>query len=96
MGGALSYTDGDSDLKNGGDADNWMLTGAVYGTWHNEKGHYVDLVGKVTRMHNKYKVISGNSRPREATATGPTPSVRNTADDSGTGKTAILPNRKSR
>lgn len=58
MGGALSYTDGDSDLKNGGDADNWMLTGAVYGTWHNEKGHYVDLVGKVTRMHNKYKVIS--------------------------------------
>lgn len=58
MGGALSYTDGISHLRYGGDGDSWMLTGALYGTWHNEEGDYFDLIGKVSRMHNRFKVIS--------------------------------------
>ncbi len=58
MGGALSFTDGISHLRYGGDGDSWMLTGALYGTWHNEKGDYFDLIGKVSRMHNRFTVIS--------------------------------------
>ena len=61
MGGALSYTAGDSNLRNGGSADNWMLTGALYGTWHNQDGDYLDLIGKLSGMHNKYKVISDDN-----------------------------------
>ncbi|WP_462370291.1 autotransporter outer membrane beta-barrel domain-containing protein [Oxalobacter formigenes] len=38
-----------------------MLTGALYGTWHNQDGDYLDLIGKLSGMHNKYKVISDDN-----------------------------------
>lgn len=58
LGGMFSYTDEESDLANGGEGDSWIATGAVYGTHLTDNGEYVDLIGKVSRMHTGFKSIS--------------------------------------
>lgn len=58
LGGMFSYTDGESDLANGGEGDSWIATGAVYGTHLTDNGEYIDLIGKVSRMHTGFKSIS--------------------------------------
>ena len=58
LGGMFNYTDGESDLANGGEGDSWIATGAVYGTHLTDNGEYIDLIGKVSRMHTGFKSIS--------------------------------------
>lgn len=57
VGGAFIYTDGDVDYDAGkADSDAYSL--AVYGTWMDEKGLFVDLIGKYTRMETDFKASS--------------------------------------
>lgn len=54
VGGAFIYTDGDSHYDSGSaDSDAYSL--AVYGTWMDENGLFVDLIGKYTRMETDFK-----------------------------------------
>ena len=57
VGGAFIYTDGDSHYDSGNaDSDAYSL--AVYGTWMDENGLFVDLIGKYTRMETDFKASS--------------------------------------
>ena len=53
VGGAFTYTDGDSTYTNGS-ADNKAYGFAVYGSWFAENGLFVDLIGKYSRMTSDY------------------------------------------
>ena len=54
VGGAFIYTDGDVDYDSGNaDSDAYSL--AVYGTWMNESGLFVDLIGKYTCLSTDFK-----------------------------------------
>lgn len=58
LGGMFSYTDGESNLINGGEGDSWTATGAVYGTHLTDNGEYIDLIAKISRMHTGFTAIS--------------------------------------
>lgn len=51
LGGALSYTDGDSDFDHG-DGESSLYAFTAYGSWLSENGLYLDVTGKIGRMKN--------------------------------------------
>lgn len=55
VGGAFSYTDSTSTMNNG-DADGDMYGLALYGTWFNGSGQFVDLIAKYSRLSNDFRV----------------------------------------
>lgn len=59
VGGAVSYTDGDSDFA-AGTGENSSTALAFYGTWTGERGHYLDLIAKASRLHNEYTIYSAD------------------------------------
>lgn len=61
QGVALGYTDGSSSYTNGsGDNDSKSIS--VYSTDIYDSGHYLDLVLKLSRMDNDFKVYDTNGR----------------------------------
>lgn len=59
-GAGLTVLRGNADLSNGGSEKNNMASLSGYGTflWNNDM--YVDLVFKLSRMHNKFTAVSDN------------------------------------
>ena len=59
LGYLFSYTDGStsSDLASG---ENNSIGAGVYGSWLNNSGHYIDVVAKLSRLHNDYDVYGEN------------------------------------
>ncbi|WP_371369727.1 autotransporter domain-containing protein [Sporomusa rhizae] len=57
LGAAVSYNDGKSNYERG-DGDNSSTSLALYGTWLGEKGHYLDLIMKESRVKSDYKVFN--------------------------------------
>ncbi len=55
VGGAFTYTDGDSTYNNGS-ADNKAYGFAVYGSWFADNGLFVDLIGKYSRMSTDFNL----------------------------------------
>ena len=55
LGGAFTYTDGESDYDNGS-ADNQSWGLGVYGSWLGEDGKFVDLIAKYTRMDSDFEL----------------------------------------
>ena len=53
VGGAFSYTDGNSTYHSG-EADNKAYGFAAYGTWFAEDGQFVDLIAKYSRLSNDF------------------------------------------
>ena len=58
VGGALDYTDGDSDYELGGNGNPKLYTLSAYGTQINDDGSYVDIVLKAGRTENDYTVYN--------------------------------------
>ena len=59
LGYLFSYTDGNTDYDLGSGENNSIGAGA-YGSWFNNSGHYIDVVAKLSRLHNDYDVYSEN------------------------------------
>lgn len=59
LGGAVSYTDGDSDFA-AGTGENSSAALAIYGTWSGESGHYLDVIAKASRLRSEYAVYSAD------------------------------------
>lgn len=59
QGAALSYVDGDSSYNNGS-GDNHGKSIGFYSTDQYSKGHYLDLVLKISNMDNDFKVFDTN------------------------------------
>ena len=59
LGYLFSYTDGNTDYDLGSGENNSIGAG-VYGSWFNDSGHYIDVVAKLSRLHNDYDVYSEN------------------------------------
>lgn len=59
LGYLFSYTDGNTDYDLGSGENNSIGAG-VYGSWLNNSGHYIDVVAKLSRLHNDYDVYSEN------------------------------------
>lgn len=59
QGAALSYVDGDSSYNNGS-GDNHGKSIGFYTTEQYSKGHYLDLVFKISNMDNDFKVFDTN------------------------------------
>ena len=59
LGYLFSYTDGNTDYDLGSGENNSIGAG-VYGSWFNNSGHYIDVVAKLSRLHNDYDVYSEN------------------------------------
>ena len=53
LGGAISYTDGSSTFDMG-ESDANMYGVALYGTWLADHGLFVDVIGKYSRLENKF------------------------------------------
>ena len=60
QGVGLSYTDGSSSYKSG-NGDNSSKSISFYNTEIGSKGHYLDLVFKISNMDNDFKVFDTNS-----------------------------------
>jgi outer membrane autotransporter protein len=58
VGGALDYTDGDSDYELGGNGNPKLYTLSAYGTQISDDGSYVDIVLKAGRTENDYTVYN--------------------------------------
>ena len=57
LGGAMSYTDGKNDFKQGnGDSSLYAFTG--YASWLAENGMFVDVTGKFGRMKNSFDIAT--------------------------------------
>ncbi|MCG5030712.1 autotransporter outer membrane beta-barrel domain-containing protein [Mesosutterella sp. OilRF-GAM-744-9] len=55
LGAAFSYTDSDTSYKKGsGDGDTYTLS--VYGTWMDDSGLFVDLIGKYGRISTDFSL----------------------------------------
>ena len=55
LGGAMSYTDGSNDFKQGnGDSSLYAFTG--YASWLADNGMFVDVTGKIGRMKNSFDI----------------------------------------
>lgn len=59
LGYLFSYTDGSTNYDLGSGENNSIGAG-VYGSWFNNSGHYIDVVAKLSRLHNDYDVYSEN------------------------------------
>jgi outer membrane autotransporter protein len=59
LGYLFSYTDGSTNYDLGSGENNSIGAG-VYGSWFNDSGHYIDVVAKLSRLHNDYDVYSEN------------------------------------
>lgn len=61
VGAAFSYTDSSSTMSNG-EADGDMYGLAIYGSWFNDDGQFVDLIAKYSRLSNDFTAgnMSGN------------------------------------
>lgn len=59
LGYLFSYTDGSTNYDLGSGENNSIGAG-VYGSWLNNSGHYIDVVAKLSRLHNDYDVYSEN------------------------------------
>ena len=62
LGGAMSYTDGNNDFKQGsGDSTLYAFTG--YASWLADNGMFLDVTGKFGRMKNSFDISTnlGNS-----------------------------------
>lgn len=53
LGGAFSYTDGDSDFDHG-DGENSLYAFTAYGSWLSDNGLFIDVTGKIGRMKNSF------------------------------------------
>ena len=58
VGGAFSYIDGDGKLSNGGKSDNYLAGLSLYATKQFENAGYLDVLFKLSRMHNDFTAIS--------------------------------------
>lgn len=61
LGYLFSYTDGSTNYDLGSGENNSIGAG-VYGSWFNDSGHYIDVVAKLSRLHNDYDVYSENRK----------------------------------
>lgn len=61
QGAAISYTDGSSSYSRGG-GDNSSKAISFYNTEIGSKGHYLDLVFKISNMDNDFTVYDTNSK----------------------------------
>ena len=59
LGYLFSYTDGSTNYDLGSGENNSIGAG-VYGSWLNNSGHYIDVVAKLSRLHNDYNIYSEN------------------------------------
>ncbi len=55
LGGAFSYTKGDSDFKQG-DGDSHLFAFTGYGSWVAENGAFLDITAKVGRLKNGFDI----------------------------------------
>ena len=55
LGGAFSYTKGDSDFKQG-DGDSHLFAFTGYGSWVAENGAFLDVTAKVGRLKNGFDI----------------------------------------
>ena len=58
VGAALSYTEGDSGF-NGGSGENKHTGFAVYGSYLNDDGSFIDLIAKYARLDHEFDVLGG-------------------------------------
>ena len=58
---ALSYTDGSSSYRSGS-GDNQAQSVSFYGTQLGSKGHYLDVVFKISHLDNDFAVYDSNAR----------------------------------
>ena len=58
LGGAFTYTNGDSTFENG-TGDNYQFGLALYGSYLGATGGYVDVIGKYSRLHHEFDVNGG-------------------------------------
>mgnify|MGYP005883880203 FL=1 len=57
LGGAMSYTDGNNDFKQG-DGDSSLYAFTAYGSWLGDNGMFLDVTGKVGRMKNSFDIAT--------------------------------------
>lgn len=62
VGGALSYTDGSTDYERG-TGDNSATGLALYGSWLGNKGHFLDLIIKESRLDTDYTLFEQTADP---------------------------------
>ena len=55
VGGALSYSNGESTYTSG-DGDTSVMSLGLYGTWKNNDGQYVDLILKRSKLDNEFEI----------------------------------------
>lgn len=58
IGGAFTYTDGESTFD-AGSGDNYQFGFALYGSWLGERGDYVDVIAKYSRLENEFSANGG-------------------------------------
>lgn len=58
LGGAFTYTNGESTFDNGS-GDNYQYGFALYGSYLAESGGYVDVIGKYSRLNNEFEADGG-------------------------------------
>ena len=58
VGAALSYTEGESGF-NGGSGENKHTGFAVYGSYLNDDGSFIDLIAKYARLDHEFDVLGG-------------------------------------
>ena len=62
LGGGLTYTHGETDLRNGGDGKNWLGSISLYGVRKFDDGGYIDLIVKASKINHDYKAVSDQRR----------------------------------
>ena len=65
VGGALSYSDGNSSYTRG-DGETSVMSLGLYGTWKNNDGQYVDLILKRSKLDNEFEVTNTSGVNLEA------------------------------
>lgn len=58
VGAALSYTEGDSSFA-GGNGENKHTGFALYGSYLNDDGSFIDLIAKYARLDHEFDVVGG-------------------------------------
>ena len=62
LGGGLTYTHGETDLRNGGDGKSWLGSISLYGVRKFDDGGYIDFIVKASKIHHDYKAVSDQRR----------------------------------
>ena len=65
VGGAMSYSTGDSSYTRG-DGETSVMSLGLYGTWKNNDGQYVDLILKRSKLDNEFEVTNTSGVNLEA------------------------------